>query len=229
MALRRVGNHERDAGGCGRAGAARLARRAREARPAVAVRPHAVSRLGLRDHAAADAGRHGDPVFRALHAALSRCARARGRADRRSAAPVDRTWLLRPRAQPASRRAASARRARRRVPARVRAVAALPGIGRSTAGAILALATGQRHAILDGNVRRVLARCFGVEGSAAERVVEQRLWALAERLHAGRSGVDTYTQAIMDLGATVCTHRRPSCALCPLAEGCRARRQRPPA
>ncbi|MCU0759455.1 MAG: A/G-specific adenine glycosylase [Steroidobacteraceae bacterium] len=103
------------------------------------------------------------------------------------------------------------------------AVAALPGIGRSTAGAILALATGARHAILDGNVKRVLARCFGVEGSAAERAVEQRLWTLAEEC-TPTEGVDTYTQAIMDLGATLCTRRRPACVLCPLAEPCRARR-----
>ena len=103
------------------------------------------------------------------------------------------------------------------------AVAALPGIGRSTAGAILALATGARHAILDGNVKRVLARCFGIEGNAAERAVEQRLWALAGRCTPA-AGVDTYTQAIMDLGATLCTRRRPACALCPLQEHCSARR-----
>ena len=102
-------------------------------------------------------------------------------------------------------------------------VAALPGIGRSTAGAILALACDQRHAILDGNVKRVLARCFGVEGSPAERAVEQRLWALAEAA-TPVEGVATYTQAVMDLGATVCTRRKPACALCPLADGCSARR-----
>jgi A/G-specific adenine glycosylase len=102
-------------------------------------------------------------------------------------------------------------------------VATLPGIGRSTAGAILALATGQRHAILDGNVRRVLARCFAVEGSPKQRAVEVRLWEFAEAC-TPHDAVDTYTQAIMDLGATVCTHRRPSCAMCPLADGCRARR-----
>jgi A/G-specific adenine glycosylase len=103
------------------------------------------------------------------------------------------------------------------------AVAALPGIGRSTAGAILALSSGARHAILDGNVKRVLARCFGIEGNAAERAVEQRLWELAERCTPA-VGVDTYTQAIMDLGATLCTRRRPACALCPLQEPCSARR-----
>jgi A/G-specific adenine glycosylase len=103
------------------------------------------------------------------------------------------------------------------------AVAALPGIGRSTAGAILALACGARHAILDGNVKRVLARCFGIEGNAATRAIELRLWALAERCTPA-GGVDTYTQAIMDLGATLCTRRRPACALCPLESHCSARR-----
>jgi len=103
------------------------------------------------------------------------------------------------------------------------AVAALPGIGRSTAGAILALSTGARHAILDGNVKRVLARCFGIEGNAATRAVELRLWELAERCTPAE-GVDVYTQAIMDLGATLCTRRRPACALCPLAAHCSARR-----
>jgi A/G-specific adenine glycosylase len=103
------------------------------------------------------------------------------------------------------------------------AVAALPGIGRSTAGAILALSSGARHAILDGNVKRVLARCFGIEGNTATRAIELRLWALAERC-TPVEGVETYTQAIMDLGATLCARRRPACALCPLAPHCSARR-----
>ena len=103
------------------------------------------------------------------------------------------------------------------------AVAALPGIGRSTAGAILALSGRARHAILDGNVKRVLARCFGIEGNAATRAIEQRLWALAEHCTPAE-GVDMYTQAIMDLGATLCTRRRPACALCPLEAHCSARR-----
>lgn len=108
-------------------------------------------------------------------------------------------------------------------PTRFEEVAALPGVGRSTAGAILALACDQRHPILDGNVKRVLARCFGVEGNAAERAVEQRLWALAGSC-TPQDGVATYTQAVMDLGATVCTRRKPACALCPLTERCSARR-----
>ena len=108
-------------------------------------------------------------------------------------------------------------------PARFDEVIELPGIGRSTAGAILALSRDERHPILDGNVKRVLARCFGVEGSAAERAVEQRLWALSEAATPA-DGVATYTQAVMDLGATLCTRRKPACALCPLSEGCSARR-----
>jgi A/G-specific adenine glycosylase len=99
---------------------------------------------------------------------------------------------------------------------------ALPGIGRSTAGAILALSRGERHAILDGNVKRVLARWFGVEGYPGAPEVERRLWALAESC-TPREGVAEYTQAIMDLGATVCTRARPACLLCPVNADCVAR------
>src|SRR5258708_5246393 len=102
------------------------------------------------------------------------------------------------------------------------AVASLPGIGRSTAGAILALSQGQRFPILDGNVKRVLSRYFGVEGSALERAVSDRLWQLADACTPAE-GVDVYTQAIMDLGATVCTRRKPLCTYCPLAEECFAK------
>ena len=102
------------------------------------------------------------------------------------------------------------------------AVADLPGLGRSTAGAILALSQGQRFPILDGNVKRVLSRYFGVEGSAMERAVAERLWELADACTPAK-GVDVYTQAIMDLGATVCTRRKPLCTYCPLSEGCVAK------
>ncbi|NCW21952.1 MAG: A/G-specific adenine glycosylase [Gammaproteobacteria bacterium] len=101
-------------------------------------------------------------------------------------------------------------------------LASLPGIGRSTAGAILALALDQRHPILDGNVKRVLTRAFGIEGNPAERAIEQRLWQLADACTPAK-GTATYTQAIMDLGATLCTRRRPACVLCPLAARCSAR------
>ena len=97
-------------------------------------------------------------------------------------------------------------------------VVALPGIGRSTAAAILAFSYGQRRAILDGNVKRVLARCFGIEGYPGAKAVENRLWQQAEAL-LPESGIEAYTQALMDLGATLCT-RKPSCAVCPLGSGC---------
>jgi A/G-specific adenine glycosylase len=103
------------------------------------------------------------------------------------------------------------------------AVAALPGVGRSTAGAILALAHQERYPILDGNARRVLARYFGIAGSAAESATVKKLWRLAEQ-ETPDSDVANYTQAIMDLGATVCVRRRPLCPQCPLAADCSARR-----
>lgn len=98
---------------------------------------------------------------------------------------------------------------------------ALPGIGRSTAGAILSLAGGQRHPILDGNVKRVLARHFGVEGWPGRREVLTALWQLSEDCTpADRAG--DYNQAMMDLGATLCTRARPDCPRCPIAETCSA-------
>jgi A/G-specific adenine glycosylase len=101
------------------------------------------------------------------------------------------------------------------------AVVALPGIGRSTAGAILSIACGQRHPILDGNVKRVLARHAAVDGWPGTTRVADTLWSLADDLTpTGR--VADYTQAIMDLGATLCTRSRPACADCPVAADCRA-------
>jgi A/G-specific adenine glycosylase len=108
-------------------------------------------------------------------------------------------------------------------PESVEEITSLPGIGRSTAGAILSLSLGQRSPILDGNVKRVLARYFGIAGNASERAVSDRLWELAETC-TPRALVDVYTQAIMDLGATVCTRRKPLCTYCPLSEHCVARR-----
>ena len=103
------------------------------------------------------------------------------------------------------------------------AVASLPGIGRSTAGAILALSRAERFPILDGNVRRVLSRHFGVEGSASDRATLEKLWTLSDEC-TPTENVDTYTQAVMDLGATVCVRRNPTCATCPVAATCIARR-----
>ncbi|HEY1284269.1 MAG TPA: A/G-specific adenine glycosylase [Steroidobacteraceae bacterium] len=100
-------------------------------------------------------------------------------------------------------------------------VADLPGIGRSTAGAILALSRGERFPILDGNVKRVLSRLFGVTGDIKERAAIDQLWALSDACTPAEA-VDVYTQAIMDIGATVCTRRKPLCSYCPLAERCYA-------
>ena len=99
----------------------------------------------------------------------------------------------------------------------------LPGIGRSTAAAIAAFAFGRRATILDGNVKRVLCRQFAVEGFPGQAVVDRELWALAERL-LPETDIEAYTQGLMDLGATVCTNRRPRCDACPVAAGCTARR-----
>jgi len=111
---------------------------------------------------------------------------------------------------------------RGRFPTTLDVVQSLPGIGRSTAGAILALSASKRHAILDGNVKRVLSRYFGVEGFPGETGIERHLWMLAEACTPVR-GVARYTQAIMDLGATVCVRARPGCAACPLHSHCVAR------
>ncbi|PWK83118.1 A/G-specific adenine glycosylase [Fulvimonas soli] len=103
------------------------------------------------------------------------------------------------------------------------ALAALPGIGRSTAGAILAQAHGLRFPILDGNVKRVLARYHGIHGHPGQGAVEKELWRRADA-HTPATRVADYTQAIMDLGATVCVRSRPLCGDCPLAGDCVARR-----
>lgn len=95
----------------------------------------------------------------------------------------------------------------------------LPGIGRSTAAAISAFSYGTRAAILDGNVKRVFARVFGVERYPGEKAVENELWLRAVAL-LPESGVEAYTQGLMDLGATLCTRNRPSCQRCPLAHRC---------
>jgi A/G-specific adenine glycosylase len=108
-------------------------------------------------------------------------------------------------------------------PTRFEEVESLPGIGRSTAGAILALSQGQRYPIMDGNVRRVLARWFGIDGPAKDRATTALLWRRAEAC-TPQEQVDTYTQAIMDMGATLCTRRNPLCMHCPVSDECVARR-----
>ncbi|HME38254.1 MAG TPA: A/G-specific adenine glycosylase [Steroidobacteraceae bacterium] len=104
-------------------------------------------------------------------------------------------------------------------PDELEAVMALPGIGRSTAGAILALSRGVRQPILDGNVKRVLARVFGIAGDPSSAAVMAALWAQSEACTPA-SNVAAYTQAIMDLGATVCTRARPACTVCPMSTDC---------
>jgi len=106
-------------------------------------------------------------------------------------------------------------------PGTLEAAMELPGIGRSTAGAILSLAFDQRHTILDGNVKRVLARHEGVEGWPGTTSVAKTLWEIAER-HTPADRTAAYTQAIMDLGATLCARSKPACERCPLATDCTA-------
>ncbi|MFC5512925.1 A/G-specific adenine glycosylase [Massilia jejuensis] len=98
-------------------------------------------------------------------------------------------------------------------------LADLPGIGRSTAAAITAFAHGTRAAILDGNVKRVFARVFGVEGYPGEKRIEDALWRRADAL-LPEDGMESYTQGLMDLGATLCTRSRPACPRCPLQARC---------
>ncbi|MEP6634017.1 MAG: A/G-specific adenine glycosylase [Luteimonas sp.] len=104
------------------------------------------------------------------------------------------------------------------------ALTALPGIGRSTAGAILAQAWGDRFAIMDGNVKRVLCRYHGIEGWPGLPAIEKQLWVLADT-HLPSSRLADYTQAQMDFGATLCTRYDPACILCPLQSGCTALRE----
>ena len=100
-------------------------------------------------------------------------------------------------------------------------VMALPGIGKSTAGAIFCLAFAQRHTILDGNVKRVLARHRVIEGWPGKAAVAKQLWNIAER-YTPAENTAAYTQAIMDLGATLCTRNKPACERCPVAADCKA-------
>lgn len=106
-------------------------------------------------------------------------------------------------------------------PDHVADIVALPGIGRSTAGAILSLALGQHYPILDGNVKRVLARCFAIGGWPGKKDVEQQLWSLSEQVTPAQD-VGQFNQAMMDLGALICTRSRPKCELCPLNTECEA-------
>ncbi len=104
-------------------------------------------------------------------------------------------------------------------PTTIEEVNALPGIGRSTAGAVLSLSLNQHHPILDGNVKRVLARHYAVEGWPGKKPVENVLWGHAED-NTPADGVQRYNQAMMDMGAMICTRSKPKCELCPVSATC---------
>jgi len=106
-------------------------------------------------------------------------------------------------------------------PTRFNEILALPGIGRSTAGAILAFSEHQPHAILDGNVNRVLARVYAIDGWYGKKEIEKQLWDLANA-NTPNKDVHIYTQAIMDFGATLCSRSKPNCEACPLQKNCQA-------
>jgi len=112
-----------------------------------------------------------------------------------------------------------------RFPATAVELEQLPGIGPSTAAAIAAFCFGERAAILDANVKRVLARYSAIEGDPKRPAVLARLWETARALLPPASDIARYTQGIMDLGATVCTRTRPQCPACPVSAGCQARKQ----
>ncbi len=97
----------------------------------------------------------------------------------------------------------------------------LPGIGRSTAGAILSLACQQHHPILDGNVKRILCRYFQVDGWTGQTRVQKELWSLAEKL-TPKQRCDDFNQAMMDLGSSLCSRSKPQCSQCPLQTQCQA-------
>lgn len=109
-------------------------------------------------------------------------------------------------------------------PLDIQALQSLPGIGRSTAAAIAALAYGQTHAILDGNVKRVLARHAGISGWPGDKAIETRLWTLAEA-RLPKTNIEAYTQGMMDLGASLCSRTRPMCNACPVSRDCVALQQ----
>ena len=106
-------------------------------------------------------------------------------------------------------------------PEEIAELVALPGIGTSTAGAILAQSLGQRHPILDGNVKRVLARYYCIDGWPGHRETENRLWQLSDQ-NTPSEKIAEYTQAIMDLGATICKRSNPDCPDCPIQSDCQA-------
>ena len=109
-------------------------------------------------------------------------------------------------------------------PRSVEGLMELPGIGRSTAGAIASLSMGINAPILDGNVKRVLCRYYAIEGWPGTGLIQKELWQIAERLTPNKR-CNHYTQAIMDMGATLCTRSKPQCGICPIAPDCKANAQ----
>ncbi len=109
-------------------------------------------------------------------------------------------------------------------PSNIEELIELPGIGRSTAGAILSIAYKKRVPILDGNVKRVLTRFFTLSGWPGNKTIEKELWVIADKL-TPEDRVNDYTQAIMDLGATICTRSNPNCSKCPISRNCNALKQ----
>jgi A/G-specific adenine glycosylase len=109
-----------------------------------------------------------------------------------------------------------------RFPDKLEELIGLPGIGLSTAGAILSIAFNKGHPILDGNVKRVLARFKAISGWPGDNKVNKQLWAISAQL-TPVDRVAEYTQAMMDLGATICTRSKPACVVCPLESRCLAR------
>ena len=106
-------------------------------------------------------------------------------------------------------------------PTKLTDLLSLPGIGRSTAGAICSLAFNQKKPILDGNVKRVFTRVYGIKDWAGVISVENKLWELAEK-NLPESKVGKYNQALMDLGATLCVRRDPNCSQCPINKSCKS-------
>ena len=111
-----------------------------------------------------------------------------------------------------------------RFPETLEQMQSLPGIGRSTAAAILAFACGQHHAILDGNVKRILSRCFLVEGWTGHTSIQKQLWSLSEKI-TPRQRCDDFNQAMMDLGSSLCSRTSPKCKSCPLSQVCQAHKK----
>ena len=191
----------------------RLAAPARPTQPAVAGHARPLPHLAVGGDAAADAGERGDSLLRAFPGQLPDGEGARRGVGGRGPAAMERTGLLRARAATCTK--PRWRSARNGFPTTAETIAELPGVGRSTAAAIAVFAYGERAAILDGNVKRVLSRRYGV--------ARQRTLASGRAPAAAKRDLETYTQGLMDLGATVCK-RVPDCGTCPVKARCVARK-----